>query len=254
LPWKDEEFTRPRSELLAAARRRGEQLRQRRRLAYGLAVPAVLLVVAIPAALALNGEGGRPTTVAASGGGTVTTMSTTTSTAAPTTTEVPAPTSLVPPPTVAVRVTSTTSRPVTTEPATTVLPTTTTTTPDIGPCDRSKFTLSRPTTDKASYWPGEEIVVRSTLAFNVTKPCGSAVSTRSLKVLDASGKEVFGLAVVVDYISQPIHAPGETEVIQHRWSQVSFVTNSQAAPGTYTLVMTADELQSPAGSVQLVAG
>lgn len=253
MPWRDEEFTRPRHELLATTRRRGEQLRQRRRLAYGLAAPALLLVVAIPAALALNGDGGKPTTVAASGGGTVTTTSTTT-VAPVTTTEAPPTTgAAASPTTVGVGQTSTTLRSTTTTTASDPSATTTTT-PDIGPCDRSKFTLTRPATSQARYRPGEEIVARTTLAFNATKPCGSTVSTRSLKVFDAAGTEVFGTAVIVDYITQPIHAPEETEVIDHRWPQVSFRTNAQALPGTYTLVISADEITSPPATVQLVAG
>ena len=230
-----------------------QALRQRRRLGYGLAVPALLVVVAIPAAVALNRDGGKPKTVAASGGGTLTTTSvTTTSVPGQTTLGEPAPatTIAVPTPVGARASTSTTSA----APTPTVSPVTTTTMPEIGPCDRSRFTLSRPTTDKATYRPGEEIAVRSTLAFHATKPCGSAVSTRSLKVRDAAGNEVFGVAMVVDYISQPIHAPGETEVIEHRWPQITFTANSQAPPGTYTLVISADELTSPVGSVRLVAG
>lgn len=263
MAWNDEELTGRRQELLSRVRQRGEQLRQRRRLAYGLSVPALLLLVAVPAALALSRPDGNRTMVAADGAGRATTtvappvisLTPLPATESPTTSG-PS-TSLTPPPTTAAsRMTTTSDQrvgPTSSLPATTVPPTSTTTT-TLSMCDRAQLAMTATSTDKGSYAPGETVNARVTLTNTSSRPCWFDSGTRSIRVQNATGADVYGIGVSVLYAEHPpVIQPGEKSEAGMTWDQKVMEGNTQAPPGLYTVRLTVGGIESQPATLQLVA-
>lgn len=251
MPWNDEEFTRSRAELLDGVRRRGERLRQRRRLAWALAVPVVLLAVALPAAVSLSGAEDRGTRVAASGSGTRTTGTT-----AP---------AVFPPPTlsgvtvstVAVTTTSVTMVPSTLRPITTTTqpaaePTTAPTTPASAPGSTSTTDPTGPycapamfearlTTTKQTYKVGEGVSGTATFTNTSGQTCYFASTDSGFDVLDATGASVtLNVRVHGDTFRMNPVPPGEAKTSTQNWDQMMCRPPSPctpASPGRYTFVV-----------------
>jgi hypothetical protein len=259
LAWDDDEFTRPRAELLDRTRRRGKQLRQRRRLAWALAAPVVLLAVAVLAAVALSGSGGddEKTTVAASGG-----LVTTTAPIAVTTTEVPATTLLAPRPLPTPVPPPPTTVP---EPTSRTVPETTTTTTDDGrppgpTCERSMFE-AQATFDKPAYRPGEPVKMTSTFTNVSGATCYWYAIMASWNVYDASGRQLtLNGGLVADTFQANPFARGDVHTSTRTWDQLTCTLAEagpancvQTPPGTYTFVDNVDPYGTARETFVLVA-
>lgn len=253
MAWNNDELTRSRDQLLDRTVRRGEHLRRRRRLAWMGAAPAVLLLIAVPAAFARIGDEGDRTTVAATGpASTIATVPPTSVTTVPAPTTAPARATTVPPTTTAPPRTTTT----TTEPPTTTM----TRDPRLPPgplCDESVIERTM-TFDKATYKPGDVVKVTSTYKNISAQPCYTAGYFQSFNVYDSAGKQVTQpVGAFVDTDSWVGFPAGKVETHQHEWDQLNRYDVDppypQVPPGTYRLVEHGAFGESE-GTVQLIAG
>lgn len=244
-----------RDELLARVTRRGERLRQRRRVAWGAATMCAVLAVVVPA-VAWSGSDGRRARAVTTSGGLSSSDTTTAAIAADGTATPPAlpadatvpngGSSGVKPPVAPLgRPTATTTAPPVSQPPPPV--------PDGGgtsdaagagapqplPRCTNADLVATATTDKTSYAPGEVVKITGSLTNQSSQTCVHALSL-SLEVRDAGGRWVYGFATHADYIAgrEPTLAPGQsTPTLPAQWDQVACTEGcTPAPPGDYTIV------------------
>lgn len=243
MAWNDDDYTRSRDDLLRRTVRRGEHLVRRRRLARWGAAPAALLLIAVPAALSMAGDNGDRTTVAAVGpASTATTAGTTT---APATTTIPEPTT-----TISVARATTTAAPRTSTTTTTAEPSTTSTT--LAFCDNDKLALSAAKTDKPSYRPGEPVVVTATVTNTSSRTCAYGPSSLGLHVRDAAGKDLPTATVMIDYLAMPTLGAGEVRQEREQWDQWGIGDTARALPGTYSVALVMNSIETAPATFQLL--
>jgi hypothetical protein len=235
------------SEVLALTRQRGIVLR-RRRLILSRALPAVavLILLAVPVAIARRSRGPtvRVTTPAVDGTTTTTAGSGSATAAAPTTTTVAPRGSTSPKP---AQVTTTTAL------------ATTTTQPPVR-CTQAESPMAA-ASDKNAYAPGQSVTVTVRMTNAGHAPCYQPAFSGA-RVTDASGRAVYELAVAASYGPNGPSAvqSGVSQTTTWQWGQQGCTgsTCSQAPPGSYHIELFFGEYPSvwtsPAVSVAISAG
>lgn len=258
MAWSDDEITRLQNELAEGENRSGQPGGPRRRLAWALLAPAVLLAVAIGAALARSDDD-RKTDVAASRRVTTTAQSLTTA-AVPTTVETTTTTVAVTTTTAAPATTTTAVPRTTTTAAATTVPTTTTTTADPnappGPaCKPSSFQATS-ALNKATFRPGETVTMTANYRNVSGQTCYWASQTSGYDVENAAGtKVVSGPRAVADAFRWVAMAAGETKTVQVSWDLrvCGQAGCAPAPPGTYWIVHVNEPFGSTRAGFQLLS-